>query len=168
VTILKYHGATRKLIEAIKYEYIFDAIPEMAELMVKKLKKNYPNVVKYWKKEKYTIVPVPLYWQRENWRGFNQSQKLAEIVARKLKLAINSQVIIRTKNTQVQAKIIKRDLRKSNVENSFQIREGEKIPKNIIIFDDVITSGATLRAIQKILKKSPNHCWGLTLAQARR
>lgn len=164
ISIFRYHGAVRKLIEAIKYEFISDAIDEIASLMVKKLKTEYPNIIKYWQEEKFTIVPVPLAKRRQNWRGFNQSEKISEIIAQKLELNYNSQAIIRTKIAKTQAKIKKGQLRKKNVEGVFELKE--KIEGGIIVVDDVVTSGSTLQAIQKILRKDSSQCWGLTLAGA--
>lgn len=164
ISIFRYHGAMRKLIEAIKYEFISDAIDEIANLMVKKLKVEYPNIIKYWQEEKFTIVPVPLAKRRQNWRGFNQSEKISEIIAQKLELNYNSQAIIRTKIAKTQAKIKKGQLRKKNVEGVFELIE--KIEGGVIVVDDVVTSGSTLQAIQKILRKDSSQCWGLTLAGA--
>ena len=168
ISVFKYDGAVRKLIESVKYEFVSEAIFEMAKLMVRELKKDYPHILKYWQKEKYVILPVPLFWQRERWRGFNQSQKLAEGVAKILNLEINNEILIRKTCSGVQAKIKNRQLRRENVDKVYEIKTGEKVPDKVIILDDVMTSGATLLAIQKVLKMSPDHCWGLTLARAQR
>ena len=168
ISILKYDGAVRKLIESVKYEFVTEAISEMASLMVRKLKEDYPHILKYWQKEKYVILPVPLFWQREKWRGFNQSQKLAEEIAKRIKLEVNNEVLKRKANSGIQAKIKNRQLRRKNVADVFEIKNTEKIPRNVIVLDDVMTSGSTLLAIQKVLKMSPDHCWGLTRARAQK
>lgn len=168
ISILKYDGAVRKLVESVKYEFVSEAIIEMAGLMARGLKRDYPHILKYWQKEKYVILPVPLFWQREKWRGFNQSQKLAEEVAKRLKLKVNNEVLIRKTSSGIQAKIKNRQRRRENVAFVYEIKKNEKVPKKVIVLDDVMTSGATLLAIQKVLKMSPDHCWGLTLARAQK
>lgn len=165
ISIYKYDGLIKNIIEKIKYEFVSDAVVEMAEKMARKLKIDYPNIVEYWQKEKYSLIPIPLHPQRKRWRGFNQSEILAENLANLLKLKYKSNLIIRKQNLKNQAKIKNREEKWKNMSNVFEIRSNKNIPKNIILVDDVITSGATMTVALKILKNSGmNSGWGLTLA----
>lgn len=167
ISIYKYNGMIRKVIERIKYEFVEDAGKELGELMVKKLLIDYPNVVKYWKKGKYILMPIPLYWQRKNWRGFNQSETLAKTIAAMLDLGYRDDLLIRNKNSVNQAKIKNKSEREKNVEGVFVVKKTAKIPRKIVLVDDVITSGATIGSALSSLGKSRKGLdWALSLAGA--
>ncbi|MEA3398364.1 MAG: double zinc ribbon domain-containing protein [Patescibacteria group bacterium] len=111
------------------------------------------------------IVPVPLHKQRLKWRGFNQAQKIAEIVANKLNLEIDSSNLIRIKRAKPQAKINAAQ-RKKNIINCFQWQGKNLNQKNIILFDDVATTGSTLNECARILKNAgAKEIWGLAIAK---
>ena len=133
--------------------------------MARKLKIDYPNIVKYWQKEKYCLLPIPLHQQRQRWRGFNQSEILAEKLSKILKLKYKNNIIIRKLKIKNQAQIKNREEKWKNMINVFEVKNRKNIPKKVILVDDVITSGATMTAALKTLKNSgTNFGWGLTLA----
>ncbi len=104
----------------------------------------------------YLIVPVPLYFLKERQRGFNQSVILAEIVSRILNISI-CHALIRCKNNPPQAQISNQEKRLANAKDIFQINTLKKSfvkNKNIILIDDVFTTGATLNECAKILKEN--------------
>lgn len=171
ISIYKYNGVIRKIIEKIKYEHMDDCIKEMAELMVLNLKLNYPTTLNYWQKEKFCLVPIPLSIERERWRGFNQAAELAEGLGTKIGLRMEKNVLLRKKHSINQANIKNYQQRYKNVKNNFEIlKKGEKIPSKIIFVDDVITSGATMTEALKTWKKVEPQLqgWGLSLAGLRR
>jgi ComF family protein len=169
ISVYKYDGLIKKIIEKIKYEYVSDALEELSQLMGKKLLLDYPNVVKYWQKEKFTIVPIPLFWQRENWRGFNQSEILAVNLANFLKLKCDSNILRRKIKTKNQATIKNREKRRNNIRDVFEINSKIKAPKKVILVDDVITSGATITAAMRTLELSGTQMgWGLSLCGVQR
>lgn len=169
ISIYKYDGLIREIIEKIKYEYVSDAVEELAQLMAKKLSLGYPNIVKYWRKENFVLIPIPLFWQRKNWRGFNQSELLAESLAKFLDLGYSKDVLIRSANTKTQAKIKNRQLRRGNIKDAFDVSPDKTIPKKVVLVDDVITSGATIAAASKTLKLfGSDQVWGLSLCGAQK
>ena len=88
------------------------------------------------------VIPVPLHKKRLLWRGFNQSAVIANGVASKLHLPVLSgQVLVRSKNTATQTHK-SRNERFENVKNAFTVNIGV-MPENVILVDDVITTGAT-------------------------
>jgi len=164
ISIYKYDGLIKKIVEKMKYEFVSDSINELAKLMDKKLKLNYPNIVEYWQKEKFVLMAIPLYKHRKNWRGFNQSEILAEKLADALNLKCKNNILFRNIETINQATIKNRQKRQKNIENVFAINSKEAITKKIILVDDVVTSGATMTAALKILKGSGvEFLWGLSL-----
>lgn len=160
IGLFKYHGVIKDLISLLKFELVSDAKVEVGNMIVNQLKENYPNILEYWQKKKFVIVPVPLHWRRENWRGFNQANIIADEVGKKLNLIVNNNVIQRSINTKKQA-ISNKVERQKNMENAF-VKIG-KIPQNIIIFDDVWTTGNTIKNIIKIIPKN-RRIWVLTMA----
>ena len=101
------------------------------------------------------VVPVPLHKKRLNWRGFNQSEILAERFAADYKLEVAKNILIRTKNVKPQADIEDREHRLNNIEGSFACPNQEGLDgRNIILVDDISTTGATLNECAKVLAAS--------------
>jgi len=103
------------------------------------------------------LIPIPLAPKRMRERGFNQalliSKKLKKLSAEKFILEGN--VLIKPKDTEHQAKIENRSERLKNIVGSFSIKNGEQIKgRNIILIDDVTTTGATLAEAKKVLKQA--------------
>ena len=112
----------------------------------------------------YRIMPVPLHKRRLRWRGFNQSEKLAKILADKLNIPLINNQLIRIKYNWPQAKI-NFQKRKNNINGCFQYTGKSLVEKNIILVDDVVTSGSTLNECAKVLKeKGAQKIWGLCVA----
>lgn len=160
IGLFKYHGVIKNLISLLKFELVSDAKTKIGKMIVEQLKENYPNILEYWQKEKFVIIPVPLHWRRKNWRGFNQAEIIADEVGKKLNLKVNNTIVKRSVNTKKQA-ISNKVERQKNMKNAF-VKIG-KIPQNIIIFDDVWTTGNTIKNIIKIIPKN-RKIWVLTLA----
>lgn len=116
----------------------------------------------------WTIVSIPLYKDKLKERGFNQSQLLAEIVAENLKLKLVT-ALKRIKNTEVQAGLKDEKQRKENVKGCFIVENPEIIlKKNIILVDDVHTSGATMNEAVSVLRSAgAKKIIALVLAKAR-
>lgn len=96
------------------------------------------------------IIPVPINIKRKNSRGFNQVEELLNYLNYDYKLAK------RIKNTKKMYKIKNKAERMENINNSFRI-DGDIKGKNVMIFEDIITTGATINEFIKELKKySPN------------
>lgn len=100
------------------------------------------------------IVPVPLHIKRLRQRGFNQSLILARALAKKWQIPVNFSLLKRHKFTETQTGMNKTE-RKQNIKGAFEVRDKENIAgKNIIIVDDVYTTGATVNECAKILIKA--------------
>ncbi|KKQ64179.1 MAG: ComF family protein [Candidatus Shapirobacteria bacterium GW2011_GWF1_38_23] len=164
ISTYKYDGLMKEIVEKVKYGFVSDAVEELAKLMGNKLKISYPNVVKYWQKENFCLIPVPLYWQRKNWRGFNQSEILAKGLAEFLNLKCVNNALTRNIKTKNQVSVKNRQLRQKNIDNAFRVGDIKTIPKKVILIDDVVTSGATMNEAGRILRDSGTDLlWGLSL-----
>lgn len=103
------------------------------------------------------LVPVPLTNSRLRKRGYNQSTLLIEAVLKNDssgRMVIEKNLVKKIKETAPQAEIKKRTLRLSSQNECFCVLPNKKTKNEIIILvDDVTTTGATLHALYKILKK---------------
>jgi len=100
------------------------------------------------------ILPIPLHPGRRRERGFNQSLILAEFVARAFDIPLDARQLVRSRPTLPQS-----DLPLSekfvNLKNAFEVRKPERIEgKNILLVDDIYTSGATAQEASKALLKA--------------
>lgn len=101
------------------------------------------------------LIPVPLHKVKLRTRTFNQATKIAEGIKERLNIEINEDIIKRVKFTNTQTKLNK-EQRKKNLENVFKVNPdfAKKIEgKNILIIDDVFTTGSTINAIAKELSE---------------
>ncbi len=99
------------------------------------------------------LIPVPLHPRRLNWRGFNQSELLAKDLADTFQTEMASDVIERSGNAAPQADIKEREERLKNLNGIFKVKNGIKIVgREILLIDDVCTTGATLNECAKVLK----------------
>lgn len=166
-SIWAYEGAPRKLIIKLKYRFISDIADELAEIVTNSLK-SYKSLAgnSVWLEEKVTVVPIPLHWKRENWRGFNQSEELGRQIASKMGWDFKN-LLVRAKPTAHQVGLRGKS-RRENVQGVFALNNHIAIQpsNNVIIFDDVWTTGATMKEATKVLKQSGAHSvWCLTLAR---
>ena len=100
------------------------------------------------------IIPVPLHIKRLRQRGFNQSLILARALARKWQIPVNFSLLKRHKFTETQTGMNKTE-RKQNINGAFEVSDKGKIAdKNIILVDDVYTTGATVNECAKELSKA--------------
>jgi ComF family protein len=138
----------QKLIHYLKYKSFSQIASLLGQILIDYYKNcNLPR-------KNFIIIPIPLYWHRERRRGFNQSKLLAQIISRTFNLPLE-EPLIRIKNTNPQAYINNYHERRKNVTNCFIIKNKNAVRnKNIILVDDVFTSGATAEEAVKILKEN--------------
>lgn len=165
-TIFPYGGLIEKAIKKIKYQFVTDLAGELTELFLSFCGED--EAFARFCRGKPVLVPIPLHPQRLRWRGFNQSALLGRLIAENLRLPFWPDLLVRVKNTRPQVELDKKD-RRNNIGGAFRISSNFKLPtKNdeFILFDDVWTSGATLREAAKVLKRSgAKKVWGLALAR---
>ncbi len=98
------------------------------------------------------IAPVPLHPVRMRERGYNQSELIALILAEHYKIPYSNQIIARTRYSLNQARVSPKQ-RWTNVESAFKIRSHISIINiNILLVDDLLTTGATLSSLAGVLK----------------
>lgn len=141
-----------KLVHLLKYNFVEDLHIPLGKLLIKSILKNnlpLPDL----------IIPIPLHKRRLRWRGFNQSELLANFISENLtpgfKVPVISNLIIRHKYTPPQMKIGKYSERRKNIQDAFVFNSKQEVKgKIILLVDDIATTGATLFECAKILKQN--------------
>lgn len=101
----------------------------------------------------WLIIPIPLSKNRLKERGYNQAELIAGHLSQKIKISVCTDALMKIKNTPTQVSIKNKKERLKNLNGAFAIKNQEVISgKNIILIDDVSTTGATLREAKKVLK----------------
>ena len=115
------------------------------------------------------LVPVPLHPRRLRERGYNQALLLAEGIGRELGLRVESGAVIRAINTASQSKLDSAEERAGNVRGAFRlVRPGLIKGQEVIIVDDVATTGETVRAcLEALLGAVPSTVSVLVAGRAR-
>ena len=136
------------LIHYFKYEGFKRLAPLLSEFLIEYLQR-----AKFSAKN-FILIPIPLHSSRERQRGYNQSNLLAEILSDKLNIELIDG-LKRVKKTKPQAQAKKSEDREKNVSGCFETVNLNQIKnKNILLVDDVFTSGATINEAVKVLRKS--------------
>ena len=146
----------RQAIHQLKYQNLKAISAHLARLLADYLRLNpLPGEV---------LVPVPLHPRRLRERGYNQSALLARELANLINLPLITDCLVRVKEARPQVRTATVKERRENVAGAFSC-DGKISGKQIILVDDVCTSGATLEACATTVKNSGAvSAWGLTLA----
>jgi ComF family protein len=113
------------------------------------------------------LVPVPLHWRRRRHRGFNQSQLLAQSLAKLAGLSVSPNALCRVRNTASQQELT-REERAKNIQGAFEASAELVGERTIILLDDVCTTGATLLECAKTLTAAgASRVYALTLARVQ-
>jgi ComF family protein len=101
------------------------------------------------------IIPSPLSKHRRLERGFNQAETIADLVSRNCRVPVDKLSLVRKTHTPMHRMGMDQKARELTVKNAFAVTRPKLIEgKNILLVDDVLTSGATASACAKVLKKS--------------
>jgi len=100
------------------------------------------------------IIPVPIHWKREKGRGYNQTDILVREISKISGIPAVYDAIIRKRNTQPQFKLNK-DMRVKNIYGAFEVvRSDMFVDKDILIVDDIFTTGTTLKECERVIKNT--------------
>ena len=141
----QYKGIIKTHIQRFKYYDKPELMNFLVELLEFELQANKVQLPEL-------IIPVPLHINRLRYRGYNQSLLLARALSSKLDIPMTQNFIQKHRNTDTQAGLSLKK-RQNNLNGSFQMKKNYSA-KSVVIIDDVVTSGATVNEISKILKKN--------------
>lgn len=138
-----------RLIKDFKYHSNINLESFWQKMIQKWLQTQYNSV----SKEPFTIVPIPLHPRRKRERGFNQSAILGRVLQRCfVDCTYDGTLLKRIRYTKQQALLTKEE-RIKNVEGVFECA-ATPVPKNIMLVDDVYTTGSTMQACARKLKET--------------
>lgn len=154
-----YKSPLKDMIHHFKYNHCAYLAEPLSRLMIKQLRTLGFNPLRY-----DFITCVPLHPYKLKVRGYNQAELLAQQIANYFKLPLKNGIIASKYIKNPQAKLTSKK-RKENVEGKFKAK-GNLKNKNIILVDDVFTTGATIHNCWKALKeKGANKIQAITLAR---
>lgn len=99
------------------------------------------------------ILPVPVHKKKLRFRGFNQAEYMAAQIGMELGIPVMGDYLIRTENTRPQKGLDVR-ARIKNLQRSFGVIQTGRRYRNVLLVDDIYTTGATLEACAKALKEA--------------
>jgi ComF family protein len=136
----------RAAVHALKYEGETLLARDMARQLISRLPTRFVETDVTW-------IPIPLYWRRRMMRGFNQSLAIASALSQVTGHRQPVKALRRIRHTPTQTALTYTE-RATNVKNAFTVRGNQKCPREVLLIDDVITTGATVDECARTLKAS--------------
>ena len=154
----RFEGTVRQAVHKLKYENLRALARPLGELLSDYLSQHpVPGEV---------LVPVPLHRTRLRERGYNQSRLLARELGRMVGLPVVADCLARERHSLPQARTSTVDERRRNVGGVFACRDNRLRGRQVLLIDDVATSGATLDACAVAVQQSgAASVWALVLAR---
>ncbi|MBI3290145.1 ComF family protein [Candidatus Microgenomates bacterium] len=160
--IFEYKPPVSILLKQLKYRFGREILPVIGEWAIGELKKRQELP------KRAVLIPIPLHNYRYNWRGFNQAEELGRKIAQEFGWEFRNDILVRSKWRPPQTEVKKAQKRAENVRGIFSINPSAQclMPNHLILFDDVWTTGATIKEAAKVLKENgAKKVWGLTIAR---
>lgn len=143
-----YDEAMKKCMYAFKY----NNRREYAEYLGKETATYLMKKILSWDAD--AIIPVPVHKKRLMKRGYNQAYLLSKVISKEVSkyksLPVMDNYVKRVKNTSVMKRLSYKQ-REKNLENAFKIQRYDVKLNNVIVVDDIYTTGSTIDAISKCL-----------------
>ena len=157
--VFEYDDITRFSILRLKYSNKRQYAKTFAKMMAKKF-----EMIEHLEYD--CIINVPMYKKKKKKRGYDQAELIAKDLSDILNIEFEKENLVRIKNTLPQSKV-SFEQRQTNVKNVFKVLDPDRIEgKNIILVDDIYTTGNTLNECAKELKQAgANNICYFTLAK---
>lgn len=144
---VRYEGAVGEALRALKYDHALWVADDLAEILFACVRAEYPAA------DFDSVTSVPLYPSRRRARGFNQSDVLGRLLARRMELPYKERTARRIRPTVTQTGLTAPQ-RAANVHGAFRVGFFARLNgRRILLVDDVMTTGATVDACAAALKK---------------
>jgi ComF family protein len=138
--------ALQNIIHSLKYNSKFKLGIFLGEVLSRGIK------LKTWQID--IIIPIPIHHLKKAERGYNQSDFIVKGLSKSLEIPWSKKILRRVRYTQSQTQLNQKE-REENVADAFKLKRKRNIKgKNILLVDDVITTGATILECGKILKNA--------------
>ena len=140
--VFEYAFPLDRLLPRLKFHHDFAAGRVLVQCMVERLRAVPPPDA---------IIPIPLHRARLRRRGYDQALELARPLARALRLPLHADLLRRCKATGAQSRL-DAEARRRNLHGAFVVHGGT--PAHVVLVDDVMTTGATLEAAARALRRA--------------
>ncbi|MEK7543603.1 MAG: ComF family protein [Patescibacteria group bacterium] len=162
-SIFRYDGIIKKAVKTLKYRRVTDLVKEFVSL----IPASFFNEATKLRINEATLIPIPLHPSRFRDRGFNQAEVLGRLLADQLHIPMRVDILRRVKATTPQVEMKDRRERLRNMKDVFSYNHPTIKPSSyVILFDDVFTTGATMRAAAETLKRAgARFVWAVTMAR---
>ena len=159
-----YEGGLRELIHLLKYTGVRPA----AKVLGRMLAESIAGLEPVFEQETVLIVPVPLFKAKRRQREFNQAELIARAALRLLgaRFRLEPDILQRTRDTQSQIGLTSHQ-RRENLRGAFAVaRAQEVIGREVLLVDDVYTTGTTATECARVLRKAgASRIWVATVAR---
>lgn len=145
--LISYTDTARDSMVKIKYKNK----REYLDFYIEALALRYGTVIQNMKAD--ALIPVPVHPSRLRSRGYNQAEVLAKGLGERLGIPVNQTLLLRGKKTAPQ-KTLAPSERLRNLEQAFQASPVPPGIQSVILVDDIYTTGSTIEACTRILKKA--------------
>ena len=147
LAVSRYNERAARCIHLFKYQRRIEIGRLLADIMVARLSVPLGDL----EERIEWVVPVPLHWRRRAFRGFNQSDILAERLSEHLNLPMKPEMLRRVRHTKRQVRV-PREKRADNVRGAFAVDRSLSNPiPGVLLVDDVVTSGHTVGECARVL-----------------
>lgn len=144
--LFKYEGIIRHMLIDYKFNEAGYLYKGLAESLI-----NNKKIASFIKKYDI-IIPVPVHKKRKRQRGYDQTELIAKIISKELGIDIDTNSLIKEKNTKPQSSLNKVD-RVKNVKNVYGLKNTDKIKyKKVLLIDDIYTTGNTVNECARVIK----------------
>ena len=148
IALLEHTGDGKKAVYAVKYHHRQEYVDFFTDELVRRFRED----IAWFHAD--VLIPVPLHRKKQIRRGFNQAAVIAGMLGKKTGIPVEPKALVRTVNTKPQKECDDHERRK-NLEKAFRIRKGIRLQgKNVILVDDIYTTGSTIDACAKVLKEA--------------
>ena len=146
VSVFEYKGDIKECIYRFKYANMRC----YAEYFAAEAARRYTKLLKIWKID--TIVAVPMYGKKQRKRGYNQAEEFAKSLGKACGIKVDKKCLKRVKDT-APMKTLSKQQRYENLQKAF-VADKKSNVKRVLVVDDIFTTGSTIDACAKVLKKS--------------
>lgn len=160
-----YDGELRELIHLLKYEQVVPAAGVLGRMLAEAIEKLGLGG------DSVLVVPVPLHRSKRRQRGFNQAELIVRAALKRNafpNLQLATGLLERTRSTASQIGLT-RPQRADNIRGAFRVKHLNRMAEQILLVDDVMTTGTTANECARILRKAgAQKVWVATVARTLR